>query len=181
MIYQWFSLVTSSLVKIIGKSPHSWPKMVIHANSCIILYFLNENLWIMIKISLKFLPKGPNNNIPALVQIMAWRQPGDKPWHMYASLGLSELRASPLNIILFITGSIMTKNILIHLAVDIMSVETLEVQYQYNMTLIKVKLSWCLCLLKTLKMSVWSWWRDWDAVWWCLQGMLGKHCPGRDP
>ena len=25
-IYQWFSLVTSSLVKIIGKSPHSWPK-----------------------------------------------------------------------------------------------------------------------------------------------------------
>ena len=25
-ICQWFSLVTSSLVKIIGKSPHSWPK-----------------------------------------------------------------------------------------------------------------------------------------------------------
>ena len=32
-----------------------------------------------IKISLKFVPKGPINNIPALVQIMAWRQPGDKP------------------------------------------------------------------------------------------------------
>ena len=27
----------------------------------------------------KFVPKGPNNNIPALVQIMAWRRPGDKP------------------------------------------------------------------------------------------------------
>ena len=26
-----------------------------------------------------FVPKGPINNIPALVQIMAWRQPGDKP------------------------------------------------------------------------------------------------------
>ena len=41
--------------------------------------FLNENVWIPIKISMKFLPKGPINNIPALVQIMAWRRPGDKP------------------------------------------------------------------------------------------------------
>ena len=30
-----------------------------------------------IKISLKFVPNGPINNIPALVQIMAWRQTGD--------------------------------------------------------------------------------------------------------
>ena len=30
-------------------------------------------------ISLKFVPKGPINNIPVLVQIMAWRRPGDKP------------------------------------------------------------------------------------------------------
>ena len=41
--------------------------------------FLNENVWISSKISLKFVPKGPVNNIPALVQIMAWRRPGDKP------------------------------------------------------------------------------------------------------
>ena len=41
--------------------------------------FFNENVWISIKISLKFVPKGPINNIPALVQIMAWRRPGDKP------------------------------------------------------------------------------------------------------
>ena len=41
--------------------------------------FLNEDVWIPIKISLKFVPKGPINNIPALVQIMAWRRPGDKP------------------------------------------------------------------------------------------------------
>ena len=40
---------------------------------------LNENVWIPIKISLKFVPKGPINNIPAMVQIMAWRRPGDKP------------------------------------------------------------------------------------------------------
>ena len=29
--------------------------------------------------SLKFVPKGPINNIPALVPIMAWRRSGDKP------------------------------------------------------------------------------------------------------
>ena len=41
--------------------------------------FLNENVIISIKISLKFVPKGPINNNPALVQIMAWRRSGDKP------------------------------------------------------------------------------------------------------
>ena len=41
--------------------------------------FLNENIGISIKISLKFVPKVPISNIPALVQIMAWRRPGDKP------------------------------------------------------------------------------------------------------
>ena len=41
--------------------------------------YLNENLWISIKISLKFVLKGQINNIPVLVQIMAWRRPGDKP------------------------------------------------------------------------------------------------------
>ena len=41
--------------------------------------FLNENVKISIKISLKFVPKGPINNIPALVQITAWRRSGDKP------------------------------------------------------------------------------------------------------
>ena len=54
---------------------------------------LNENVWISNKILLKFVPKGPINNIPALVQIMAWRRPGDKPLSepIYASLGLNEL------------------------------------------------------------------------------------------
>ena len=41
--------------------------------------FLNENIWISTNISLKFVPKGPINNIPALIQIIAWRRPGDKP------------------------------------------------------------------------------------------------------
>ena len=39
---------------------------------------LNEDVYISIKISLKFVPKGPINNIPPLVQIMAWCRPGDR-------------------------------------------------------------------------------------------------------
>ena len=41
--------------------------------------FMNENVRIAIEISLKFVPKDPINNIPALIQIMAWRRSGDKP------------------------------------------------------------------------------------------------------
>ena len=41
--------------------------------------FLNENIRISIKISLKFVPKCLINDIPALVLIMAWRRTGDKP------------------------------------------------------------------------------------------------------
>ena len=64
--------------------------------------FLNENVWISTNISLKFVPRGPINKIPTLVQVMAWRRPGDKPLsepmmarlltHLYVSLGLNELR-----------------------------------------------------------------------------------------
>ena len=50
--------------------------------------FLNENVWISLKISLKFVPNVRINNIPALVQIMAWRWQGDKPLseHMMVNL-----------------------------------------------------------------------------------------------
>ena len=41
--------------------------------------FMNENIIISTKNSLKFVPKGPINNNPALVQIMTWRRSGDKP------------------------------------------------------------------------------------------------------
>ena len=40
---------------------------------------LNKNVWISIKISLKFVRKGPINNIPELVQMMVWRRPVNKP------------------------------------------------------------------------------------------------------
>ena len=41
--------------------------------------FLDENVRVSIKISLKFVPKGPIDDIPALVLIMAWCRPGDRP------------------------------------------------------------------------------------------------------
>ena len=41
--------------------------------------FSNAFFWMKIYNSLKFVPKGPINNVPALVQIMAWRRSGDKP------------------------------------------------------------------------------------------------------
>ena len=41
--------------------------------------FMNEKFCILLRISMKFVPKGSINNIPALVKIMAWRRPGDKP------------------------------------------------------------------------------------------------------
>ena len=49
------------------------------ANDAFRRIFLNESVRISIDISLKFGPKGPIDNIPALVQIMAWFQQGDKP------------------------------------------------------------------------------------------------------
>ena len=41
--------------------------------------FMNEDIWISIYISLKLVANDQFNNIPALVQIMAWHQPGNKP------------------------------------------------------------------------------------------------------
>ena len=67
----------------------SWPQCVntlrprqngrCFADDTFKLIFLNENVRISIKISMKFVPYGPINNIPALVQIMAWRLTGAKP------------------------------------------------------------------------------------------------------
>ena len=50
--------------------------------------------------SLKFVPKGPINNIPALIEKMAWRQATRHHlnqlwlicWRIYVSLGLNELK-----------------------------------------------------------------------------------------
>ena len=67
--------------------------------------FFHENAWVSIKISLKFVPKSPINNIPALVQIRlrlgASQATGHYLnqrwlvyWRIYASPGLNELMLS---------------------------------------------------------------------------------------
>ena len=64
---------------------------------------LNENALTSIQISLKFIPKGPINNMPALVQIMAWCRPGDKPLSepMIVSLPTHIRSASPSQTVLY--------------------------------------------------------------------------------
>ena len=42
--------------------------------------FLNENIEILIKISLTFVPEGLIDNTSALVQVLAWHWTGDKPF-----------------------------------------------------------------------------------------------------
>ena len=41
--------------------------------------FVNENVCILIQISLKFVPWCPIDNKSVLVQVMAWQRKGDKP------------------------------------------------------------------------------------------------------
>ena len=91
------------------------------ADGIIKCIFFNENVWIAIRILLNFIPKGSINNNPTLVQIMAWRRPGDKPlsepmifyWHIYVSLNLNELMLSLMSLwyslcILYSGSSLMT-------------------------------------------------------------------------
>ena len=55
-------------------------KEVRHAGHNILkCIFLKENVQLLIKIPLKFVPRSPINNIPALIQLMAWCRPGNKP------------------------------------------------------------------------------------------------------
>ena len=55
-----------------------WGRDEIAAISQTAISFLNENVWIALKISLKFVFKVWIDNIPALIQIMSWRRPGNK-------------------------------------------------------------------------------------------------------
>ena len=69
---------------------------------------MNENFCILIRISLKFIHKGPIDNKPALVQVMAWRQAGIKPIHepmltkftdIYVALGGDELTQCAIKVL----------------------------------------------------------------------------------
>ena len=54
---------------------------------------MNANFCILIQISQKFVPKGPNDNTSVLVLVIGWRRAGDLVhWHIYAALGGNESR-----------------------------------------------------------------------------------------
>ena len=73
------------LTKFYGVKWHHQGSMRLRQNGCHFTddpfkcIFLSETVRISIDISLKFVPKDQINNIPALVQIMVWCQPGNKP------------------------------------------------------------------------------------------------------
>ena len=72
------------------------------------MHFLNEKFRILIRFSLKFVPTGPIDNKRASVQVIAWRQIGDKPLpeqmliqvteaYIYMALGGDELKENVPN------------------------------------------------------------------------------------
>ena len=72
---QWNEQKTKVLPNTLGQ----WQNGRHLANDIFKCIFLNGNLWIPIEISLKFVPRGPIDNIPALVQLMPWQYPRVKP------------------------------------------------------------------------------------------------------
>ena len=113
--------------------------------------FLNENVWISINISLKFVPRGLINNIRTLVQVMAWRRPGDKPLsqpmmvrlptHIYVTRP-QWVKGLMLKIYNFI-ASTLKLNCLLHRPSDwfIVKIKTLSVSFTYNYHLLLVTAS----------------------------------------
>ena len=75
-------LILSSCVvdaKPLLNTLRQWKNGCHFPDDMLICIFVNENVWISLKISLKFVRKIPISNIPALVQIMALHPSGDKP------------------------------------------------------------------------------------------------------
>ena len=93
----WQALIFSTASIIPLRPRQNGRHFVDDISKCV---FLDENIRISIDISLKFVPRGPTNNISALVQIIAWCRPGDRPLsdllvvslltHIYATLDLNE-------------------------------------------------------------------------------------------
>ena len=70
--------VKTPLPKYILQLTHL-PKAAIFAQDNFKCILLNKNDKMLIRISLKFVPRGPIYNNPALVKVIAWRRTGAKP------------------------------------------------------------------------------------------------------
>ena len=74
------SMIMPYLFKICSVEHNQWKlKLASILHNRYANYLIGSDVSILIKISHKFVPKVGINNIPALVQIMAWHRPGDKP------------------------------------------------------------------------------------------------------
>ena len=73
-------------------------------------------------IPLKFVPNGPINNIPALVPIMAWRRPGDKP--------LSEPRMASLLTHICVTRPQLVNDCVWHFCKLMNAIQSLLIYFQ---------------------------------------------------
>ena len=82
--------------KLVHRYFFATPELVISSFQCLVFFtssmhslthwednvkciFLNKNIWVLLTISLKFIPNVQINNIPALIPIMARRYTGEKP------------------------------------------------------------------------------------------------------
>ena len=119
--------------------------------------FLNENLSISIQVSLKFVPRCPIHNFPALVQIMAWRRPGNKPLsepmvislltNIYASLSLNGLNFKIVVLwkiwLYFYVGNFQTHLVLMYWMFPVRSWPVgLQDPVENRLTLVQVVI-WC--------------------------------------
>ena len=90
--HRWFETPSRPSWRHCNEKPPCWDQVPTHglntfrprqnyrhfADDIFKCIFLNENVWISLKISLNYIPKVPINAILELVHIMAWRRPGDK-------------------------------------------------------------------------------------------------------
>ena len=76
MIYKlWLNNISSIPTLVAIEARQNGP----HFADDILICIFYGNGYISIKISQKYVPDGPINNIPALVQITAWCRLGDEP------------------------------------------------------------------------------------------------------
>ena len=75
---------------MLNSSP-PWTKWPPFSRRYFQLHFNEWKFCILIKISMKFVPNGPIDNNPALVQIIMWNSADPVHWRIYAALGGDEL------------------------------------------------------------------------------------------
>ena len=113
------------------------------------MHFHEWKVWISINISLKFVPKAPVNNSPALVQIMAWHRP------VYGCIyQRSRLRRpiSKIRMILLMDAKISIVTKIIMFAVrPICTQDAIFKMSSVSPDIYTTQLQWC--------NRLWAWWR----------------------